>query len=130
VNHDPIAVWHRAVEAHDLSHIEDFLAEGAVFQSPAVHRPQQGKALTAKYLRAAMDVLNVDSFRYVGEWRGPGSAVLEFELNLGEIQINGVDIIAWDDHGLINRFKVMIRPLRALETIIPLMGARLALDGS
>jgi hypothetical protein len=130
MDQDPIAAWHRAIEANDLDRIEDLLAEAAVFQSPAVHRPQQGKALVAKYLRAAMAILNVDSFRYVGEWRAPGSAVLEFELTLGEIEINGVDIIAWDDHGLITGFKVMIRPLKALNTVIPLMGAQLALDAA
>jgi hypothetical protein len=121
----PLAAWHDAVSANDLGHIEDLLADEAVFQSPAVHTPQVGKALVAKYLRAAMVVLNNDTFRYVDEWVKPDSAVLEFELTLGGVYVNGVDLIAWNDEGRIVQFKVMLRPLKALNTVIPMMGREL-----
>lgn len=124
----PVARWHRAVATNDLSAIEDLLADDAVFQSPAVHTPQAGKALVAKYLRAAMAVLNNDSFRYVGEWMAERSAVLEFELTIEGIYINGVDLIHWNDDGRITQFKVMVRPLKGLNVVIPLMGQQLQSD--
>ena len=122
---DPIAIWHRAVEARDFAAIEDLLAEDAVFYLPAVHSPQAGKALTAKYLRAAMAVLNTPEFRYVGEWRSERSAVLEFEVKLEGIVVNGVDIVRWNEQGRIVLFKVMMRPLKALNFIMPLMAGQL-----
>ena len=125
MTNDPIAAWHRAVEAKDFAAIEDLLADDAVFHSPVVHSPQVGKALTATYLRAAMTVLNTPSFRYTGEWRSERSAVLEFEVTLDGIHVNGVDIIRWNEAGLIVGFKVMMRPLKALNAVIPKMAERL-----
>jgi hypothetical protein len=122
---DPIARWHRAVEAKDFAATEDLLAEDAVFYSPVVHSPQAGKALTAKYLRAAMAVLNTPSFRYVGEWRSERSAVLEFEVALDGVHVNGVDMIRWNEEGRIVWFKVMMRPLKALNAVIPRMAEQL-----
>jgi hypothetical protein len=121
----PLAAWHEAMAAKDLGRVEDLLADEAVFQSPAVHTPQVGKALVAKYLRAAMVVLNNDSFRYVDEWTGPSSAILEFEAVLDDVYVNGIDLIRWNGQGLIVQFKVMLRPLKALNTIIPLMRRQL-----
>lgn len=124
----PIVRWHQVVATNDLSTIEDLLADDAVFQSPAVHVPQVGKSLVAKYLRAAMVVLNNDSFCYIDEWIGEQSAVLEFELTIDGIYVNGVDLIHWNDEGLITLFKVMIRPLKGLNTVIPMMGKQLQSD--
>lgn len=121
----PISRWHDAVATNDLSHIEDLLADDAVFQSPAVHAPQTGKALVAKYLRAAMVVLNNPSFRYIDEWVKDRSAVLEFELKIDDIYINGIDLIRWNDDGQIVLFKVMVRPLKGLNMLIDLMGEQL-----
>lgn len=121
----PIPRWHQAVATNDLSQLEDLLADDAVFQSPAVHTPQVGKALVAKYLRAAMVVLNNPSFRYVNEWTNAQSAVLEFEFTIDGIYGNGVDLIHWNDEGRITVLKVMIRPLKALNIVIPMMGKQL-----
>lgn len=127
MNHrpQPIAQWHDAVARNDLSEIESILADDAVFMSPAVHTPQQGKALVAQYLRAAMVVLNKPSFRYVDEWLSARSAVLEFEAEPDGIYLNGIDLIHWNDAGQITLFKVMVRPLKALNMLIPLMGDEL-----
>lgn len=125
VPNDPIAAWHRSVEAR-LDGLEDLLAEDVVFQSPAMHTPQAGKPIVARYLRAAMTVLNHHGdFRYTGEWRAPASAVLEFETKLGDSVVNGVDIIHWNSDGRIVLFKVMVRPLKALNALIAAMGAQL-----
>jgi hypothetical protein len=117
--------WHRIVESHDTTGLETILAEDVVFQSPAVHTPQRGRAITAKYLEAACRVLNNEHFRYVGEWFGERTAALEFETRLGDVEVNGIDLITWNEADLITRFKVMIRPVKALQAVIPLMAAAL-----
>lgn len=121
----PLARWHDAVAARNLDDIESLLADDAIFQSPAVHSPQVGKALVAKYLRAAISVLGHPTFSYTDEWIKARSAVLEFELTLGDIHINGVDLIHWNDEGRIVLFKVMVRPLKGLNTLVALMGEAL-----
>lgn len=123
-----IAKWHEIVAARSLSGLDDLLADDVVFQSPAVHTPQAGKAVTKRYLHAALHVLNNGNFRYMGEWYGESSAVLEFETVIDGIQVNGVDIIHWDATDRIVRFKVMVRPVKALQTLMPLMAAELQKD--
>ncbi len=70
-----------------------------------MHSPQVGKAITLRYLRAAMVVLNGPSFRYLDEWVGDGSAVLEFETEMDGLTVNGVDMIWWNESGQITRFR-------------------------
>ena len=126
---DAIARWHDYVERREPALLEALIAERAVFQSPAVHTPQEGKALTIKYLSAAMIVLGAESFRYLGEWIGETSAVLEFEAEVDGLTVNGVDMIWWDEAGRITRFKVMVRPLKALHAVIERMRAELMRAG-
>jgi len=118
--------WHDYAERRDPALLDALIADEAVFQSPAVHSPQVGKAITVKYLRAAMIVLNNESFRYLGEWIGAESAVLEFEAEVDGLIVNGVDMIWWDESGQITRFKVMVRPLKALNALVARMAAELA----
>ena len=120
-----IARWHQLVAARDLSGLDDLLADEVIFQSPAVHTPQVGKAVTRRYLEAALHVLMNDSFRYIGEWFGESSAILEFEAVIDGLQLNGVDMIHWDESGRIVRFKVMVRPFKALQALMPLMAKQL-----
>ena len=101
------------------------LAEDCVFHSPVRHKPQAGKALTQFYLSAAASVLANDSFTYVREVIGPNDAVLEFTTEIDGIVINGVDMIRWNDAGLIVDFKVMLRPLKAIELVKGMMAAML-----
>ncbi len=126
----PIARWHRAVAENDFALVEDMLADEAVFESPAVFKPQNGKPLVAKYLRAAMAVLNNPTFRYTDEWSGERSAVLEFVVTIDEMYVNGVDIIRWDERGRIVHVKVMVRPLKGLQKLVSLMAERLQLAAS
>ena len=92
----PIPRWHEIVRSHDAAALPALLADDVVFESPVVHTPQPGKAVTLQYLGAAMHVFNNSSFRYVNEWHGPHSAVLEFETTCDGIAVNGVDMIAWN----------------------------------
>ena len=122
---DTIATWHQVMQAKDTQGLYALLAEDAVFHSPVVHRPQVGKAITFQYLAAAFQVFGNDSFHYVREVLGPRDAVLEFALDIDGIAINGVDMITWNDAGLITDFKVMIRPLKAIQVIHEKMAAML-----
>lgn len=90
-----------------------------------VHSPQAGKAITARYLAAAIHVLGNDTFRYVREVTGPSDAVLEFEVEIDGIHVNGVDLIHWNEAGLITDFKVMLRPLKAINLVREKMAALL-----
>ncbi len=120
-----IARWHVAAKTADPALLDDLLADDAVFESPIVHTPQVGKPIVTAYLSAAFAVLNNEHFHYLGEWIGKDSAVLEFGTELDGVKVNGVDMIWWNDEGRITRFKVMVRPLKAINTVHALMGARL-----
>lgn len=109
--------WHAVVEAGDPALLDDLLADECVFYSPIVHTPQEGKALTTMYLAAAMQVLGGDSFRYVREVSDDHQAVLEFEGENDGISINGVDMFTWNEQGKIDSFKVMVRPLKAINLL-------------
>jgi hypothetical protein len=109
--------WHELAEARDVAGLDALLADEAVFLSPVVHTPQAGKAVVKRYLAAAFQVLNNGSFRYLEEWYGPRSAVLEFETELDGVTVNGIDIITWDAADRIVHFKVMIRPLKAINAV-------------
>jgi len=121
----PVDVWHRLVRTRDPSGLQTLLAEDAVFLSPVVHTPQRGRALAAGYLAAAFQVFFDPTFRYVREIIGPSDAVLEFETTLDGILVNGVDLIKWNAAGQIVEFKVMIRPLKAIQAIQQRMAAML-----
>jgi hypothetical protein len=98
----------------------------AVFESPVVHTPQRGREIVFKYLKSAGKVLGGADFAYTGEWHTPDSMVLEFTNEIQGIKINGVDIIRWNEAGQIIHFKVMVRPLKAVNLLHQLMGAQLA----
>ena len=121
--------WHEIVKIKDMPSLERLLADDVVFESPVVHTPQMGKAITFKYLHAAMHLLNNDSFAYLDEWQAQSSAVLEFQSTIEGIVINGVDIIRWNDAGLITHFKVMVRPLNAVNKLHEMMGRMLQVVG-
>lgn len=123
---DTIARWHEVVKSRDLAALKDLIADEAVFESPVVHTPQVGKAITVTYLAGALQVLNNGSFRYLGEWRAERSAVLEFATEIDGITVNGVDIISWNEAAKITGFKVMIRPLKAINLVHRMMGELLA----
>lgn len=123
---EALARWHRVVATKDARGLAGLLSEQVVFHSPVVHTPQVGKAITTKYLAAALQVFGNDSFRYVREVAGARDAVLEFQVEIDGISVNGVDMIRWDEAGQIVDFKVMLRPLKAVNLIHQQMAAMLA----
>lgn len=123
--HDGVAAWHGYMAGGDPQALKAMLADDAVFHSPVVHTPQQGRDKVFAYLHAAAHVFGEGSFAYVRELVDGNQAMLEFVAELDGIQINGVDIIAWDDQGKIKDFKVMVRPLKAINLIWQKMAAML-----
>lgn len=119
--------WHAYVRSADRAALHELLDPDAYFDSPVVHTTQRGRAITATYLHAAATLLGGPEFRYVGEWRNDRGAVLEFETVINGVTINGVDIIRLTDDGQrIAAFKVMLRPLKAINLVHRLMGEMLS----
>lgn len=122
-----LARWHTYIEGgSDPALLSELLAEDAVFHSPVVHTPQAGKPIVTAYLVAASHVLGNEAFRYVRELVDGDEMMLEFVTELDGITINGVDIIRWNADGKISDFKVMVRPLKAINKVWEMMGAQLA----
>ena len=121
-----IDAWHAYIISPDPQALLDLLDPDATFDSPIVHTTQAGRAITSAYLGAATSVLGGPDFRYIGEWRNDDGAVLEFETIIDGVTINGVDIIGFTEDGeRIASFKVMIRPLKAVNLVHRLMGEQL-----
>lgn len=118
--------WHEVVATGNTDLLDDLLAEDCVFYSPIVHTPQQGRELTKLYLTAAVQVLGGGrAFKYVREISDDHQAVLEFTTENEGIVINGVDIFSWNEAGQIDSFKVMVRPLKAINLLHGQMKAML-----
>ena len=117
--------WHRLVASRNPAGLDELLADDVVFESPIVYTPQPGKALARQYLLAALVVLDNDHFRYVNEWYAERSAVLEFETVVDGVTVQGVDLIHWNAADRIVRFKVMIRPLKAINLLHQVMARQL-----
>jgi ketosteroid isomerase-like protein len=124
--HPGLARWHAYMRSGgDLAQLSDLIAEDAVFHSPVVHPPQVGKTAVMAYLGAASHTLGNDSFRYARELVDGDHACLEFTTEMDGIIVNGVDLITWDPDGKITDFKVMVRPLKAMNKVWEAMAAQL-----
>jgi hypothetical protein len=115
----PLALrnWHKVVVSRDRLVLHDLLHQDVVFHSPVVHTPQVGRAICLQYLMGAMTVLNTNQFKYLREIVGQREALLEFSTEIDGIQINGIDLISWDCNQQITDFKVMLRPLKAVNMV-------------
>ena len=130
---DVLARWHRYMEGGSPGALDELLADDVVFYSPVVFTPQRGREITTRYLEAAADALAGDpaaegpagAFRYVKQVAAGDTAVLEFETSVAGRYVNGVDIIRCDEAGRIVEFRVMLRPLQAIQAVHEQMGRRL-----
>ena len=121
-----VAAWHDYMKSGgDADLLSAQLADNAVFHSPVVHSPQEGKAKVMLYLLSAAKVLGNDSFTYVREVVEGHDALLEFTCEIDGILINGIDLIRFDDDGRIIDFKVMVRPVKAVNKLWEMMAAQL-----
>ena len=119
-----LAAWHRIVESQDPDLLDGLIADECVFRSPAVHTPQEGKALTTAYLSAALVVLG-PTLSYRHEWYDDSSAVLEFTAEVGGLAVHGVDMLRWGSDDRLVEFTVMLRPFKGLTAVMQEMAARL-----
>lgn len=118
--------WHRVAEQGSSPEaLQTILHPDAVFHSPVVHTPQRGRPIVTAYLSAAGQTLGNGSFRYVREVVDGDTAVLEFQTVMDGIVVNGIDMITFDEDGLITDFKVMVRPMKAMNKIWEMMAAQL-----
>jgi ketosteroid isomerase-like protein len=126
---DVVERWHAFLTAPDPGGLDELLADDVVFYSPIVYTPQRGKDITTLYLQAAQQTLPGDggdgAFRYTKQVLGGDTAVLEFETSVDGKYVNGVDIIRCDDAGRIVEFRVMLRPLQAVNIVHEQMRAML-----
>ncbi len=122
----PLGKWHQVVRDRDVDALDTLLADDCVFYSPVVFKPQRGKTLTILYLAGAMQVLGSEKFQYVREVVGAYDAVLEFETAIDDIYVNGIDMLKWNDAGQLVEFKVMLRPLKAIQIVQERMAELLA----
>ena len=122
---DTLKAWHALLQSRDPQALDDLLADDVVFHSPVVHTPQRGRTITALYLKGAMNTLNNGHFRYVREIVGEREALLEFVTEIDGVHINGIDLVRWGDDGRIVDFKVMVRPLKAVNALHQAMGRML-----
>lgn len=113
--------WVEIVEAGRFGEIGELLADDAVFYSPAVFTPQEGRAKAVEYLTAAGKLFANSDFHYVEQWHNDSSAILEFAANIDGVYVNGIDMVHWNGDEKIVSVKVMIRPFKALQVVIPRM---------
>tara|TARA_Y100001936_G_scaffold4914_1_gene4448 strand:+ start:95 stop:526 length:432 start_codon:yes stop_codon:yes gene_type:complete len=116
--------------------LDELLDDDVIFYSPVVFTPQKGKDITKLYLAAAGGVFSSDKdkqetkpkeskFRYIKEIVQDNYACLEFETEINGIYVNGIDLITWNKENKITEFKVLVRPLQAVNTLHQMMGEML-----
>ena len=108
-----------AVLADDYDAALATIADDVVFRSPAVYKPYHGKAQVGGIATV------FENFRYTAEWRDGTTSILFFEANVGDRELQGIDILEENDDALIERFTVMIRPLSGLQAVAAEMAARI-----
>lgn len=113
--------FREAVESGDPARVEALLADDVVFRSPAVHKPYEGKQATSVILRAVTRVF--EDFRYTRVVEGERDQVLVFEARVGDRQVEGADFLHLDEVGLVDDFRVMIRPLSGLQAVVDAMAS-------
>jgi hypothetical protein len=125
-----VAQWLAHVFGPSPGGLEDLLDDDVVFYSPIVFTPQRGKPITMLYLQAAAQTFagpdsTAGGFHYTKTVLGGDTAILEFETTMQGTYVNGVDIVRCSDEGRIIEFRVMIRPLQAVNLVHQQMAAML-----
>ena len=114
---DFISRWHKVMKNYELDDLDNILSKDVIFFSPVVFKAMNGKEITKMYLSAAGKSFNLEKFQYTNEIHDGMHSILEFETFIDDISVNGVDMIEWDEDGKIVNFKVMVRPLKAVQKV-------------
>ncbi len=130
--------WYLHLKGQLDGGLASMLHPDVVFLSPVVFTPQEGRDITMLYLTAAGGTLGGDAdvetkaaesgsggFGYIKTILQGHHAMLEFETTVEGKYVNGVDIITCNDDAIITEFKVMMRPLQAVNAVHAQMGAML-----
>ena len=117
--------WHQVIKNGDLKLLDELLDDDVVFYSPVVWTPQKGKPITKMYLTGAKYVLGTEKFHYTREVITETMFVLEFSTEIDGITVEGIDFIEINEAGKIISFKVMVRPLKAIQIVHQRMGEML-----
>ena len=125
--HAYLAKWHQGLQSYDHEFLDEILDESCTFSSPIVFKPIKGKEMTKMYLLGAGQTFDMNRFEYVREVVDGLESILEFETYIGDISVNGVDMIRWNSNGKIIDFKVMVRPLQAIGALQKKMSEALEL---
>jgi hypothetical protein len=123
--HSTVHAWHALIAERNIKNIPTILSEDIVMHSPVVHTPIVGKKMVTLYLTGAFHTFLTPDFKYIRELSSDSTAILEFTTVVDGIIVNGVDMISWDETGKITDFKVMVRPLKAMNIIHQKMGLML-----
>lgn len=114
---DFISRWHKVMKNYELDDLDNILSKDVIFFSPVVFKAMNGKEITKMYLSAAGKSFNLEKFQYTNEIHDGLHSILEFETFIDDISVNGVDMIEWNEDGKIVNFKVMVRPLKAVQKV-------------
>ena len=117
------SAFERAVEARDLDSLVAALAPDVVFRSPVVFRPYEGREVVAKLLEAVMEVF--DDFEYVQRFEADGAEALIFRARVGDRTLDGLDLLRFDEDGLVSELTVMVRPMSGTQALAAAMGQQL-----
>jgi hypothetical protein len=119
-----LARWHAMVDAGDLSALEEIVHPDAVFSSPVAHTPYRSREAVVLALRAALSVFSDFTYHRSFAAGGGRDVVLEFRARVGDRDVHGIDMIAFDDDGLVVTFEVMVRPMSGLQALATAMAER------
>jgi hypothetical protein len=120
-------LFRAAIERRDIDAVGGLLAEEVVFHSPVTFHPFVGRETVTRLLGLVAQVF--EDFRYTDELQVEGAHGFIFRAMVGDREIEGIDLLRFDDQGLIADFTVMLRPLSALVPFAQAMGEKATAAG-
>ncbi len=121
------AAFRAAVEREDAEAMRELLAPGIVFHSPVTFHPFVGRDTVFALLSLVAQTF--EDFRYTDELAADGAHALIFRAGISGKELEGVDLLRFDRHGLIAAFTVMLRPLSGLIPFAQAMGEKVTAAG-
>jgi hypothetical protein len=121
---DSLARWHAMVAARDFSGLEEIVHPDAVFHSPVAHIPYHSRDAVVLAVSTALEVFSGFTYHRTFVAAGGHEVVLEFRARAGNRDVHGIDMITFDDDGLVVTFEVMVRPASGLQALAREMAER------
>jgi len=113
-----------AAESKDFTAIDDLFTEDVSFRSPVVFKQYEGRDAVAMLLGAVAQVF--EDFRYTDQIETGDAATLCFSARIGGRELEGIDLLHFDDQGRINDMAVYVRPMSGIHALAEAMQKRLA----